>query len=111
MFEKLARRILRSEKKKGVININFVSDEEIRKLNCRFRKKDRPTDVLAFPFEEEGVLGDIAVALETVKKNARRFGAPYKKELKRAVIHGILHLLGYDHGRMMRRAEEIYQKF
>lgn len=110
MFEKLVKRILKSEKRKGTINISFMSDKQIRKLNCKFRKKDRPTDVLAFPIEEDGVLGDMAVSPETVGKNARRFGAAYKNELKRVVIHGILHLLGYSHGRVMRHAEEIYQK-
>ncbi|MEE8638760.1 MAG: rRNA maturation RNase YbeY, partial [Candidatus Margulisiibacteriota bacterium] len=60
---------------------------------------------------ENGVLGDIAISKETTQKNAKRFGVSYKNELKRLVIHGILHLLGYDHGRKMRDAEEVYQKF
>lgn len=110
MFESLIRRILKREKAKGKINLILINDREIRKLNKQYRKKDKPTDVLAFPMGEEGILGDIAISFETAQRNAKRFGVPYRRELKRLVIHGVLHLLGYDHGRRMRDAEEIYQK-
>lgn len=110
MFRSLIKRILTKEKAKGVINVVFVSDKEIRELNRKYRKKDKVTDVLAFPMREEGILGDIAISVETAKRNAKRFGVNYESELKRLVIHGVLHLLGYKHGKEMRNAEEIYQK-
>ena len=110
MFEDLIRKVLKAEKAKGKINLRLMKDKEIRELNRKFRKKDKPTDVLAFPMGEEGVLGDIAISTETAKRNARLFGVSYEREMKRLVVHGALHLLGYDHGRKMRRAEEIYQE-
>lgn len=107
---KLINRILKREKAKGKINVKLASDKEIRKLNRKFRGKDKPTDVLAFPFGEDGVLGDIAISIDTAKRNAKRFGVSFKEEFKRLVVHGTLHLLGYDHGRKMRDAEKVYQK-
>ena len=118
MFNQLIGKILKNEsleisrdkKGKGSINLVLITDQEIRRLNREFRGKDKPTDVLAFSMGEDGVLGDIAISTETAKKNAKRYGVSYRAELKRLVIHGVLHLLGYDHGRKMRHAEEIYQK-
>ena len=110
MYKELIRKILTKEKQKGKINLVLVGDKEIHKLNRDFRHKDKPTDVLAFPMNEDGVLGDIAISVDTTKKNARRYGVTYRQELKRLVIHGVLHLLGYDHGKKMRHAEEIFQK-
>jgi len=110
LYKELIRKILTKEKQKGKINLALVSDIEIQKLNRAFRHKDKPTDVLAFPMNEDGILGDIAISEETTKKNAESYGVTYRQELKRLVIHGVLHLLGYDHGKKMRHAEEIYQK-
>jgi probable rRNA maturation factor len=104
------KKILTNEKGKGRINLVLVSDAEIQRLNRRFRHKDKPTDVLSFSMDEDGVLGDIAISTETTRRNAKKYGVSYKTEMKRLVIHGVLHLLGYDHGVRMRHAEEIYQK-
>jgi len=110
LFNRLIKSILKKEKAEGKVNLVLVGDQEIHRLNKKFRKKDKPTDVLAFPMGEEGILGDIAISTETTKRNATRYGVSYRQELKRLVIHGVLHLVGYDHGRKMRDAEEIYQK-
>lgn len=110
-FDKLIKRILEEEEVEGSINLILIGDEEIRELNRKFRAKDKATDVLAFPMGEEGILGDIAISTETARRNAKRFRVNYKSELKRLVIHGALHLLGYKHGKEMRHAEEVYQKF
>lgn len=110
MFDRLIRKILKNEKRQGTINLVLVDDKEIQRLNATFRHKDKPTDVLAFPMNEDGILGDIAISTETTERNARRYGVGYKAELKRLVVHGVLHLLGYDHGKRMRDAEKIYQK-
>jgi probable rRNA maturation factor len=111
LFEKLIRKILKREKAKGKVNLVLMTDKEIRKLNRKFRGKNKATDVLAFPMGEAGILGDIAISTETAKRNAGRFGVSYRSELKRLVIHGALHLLEYKHGKEMRNAEEIYQKY
>jgi probable rRNA maturation factor len=106
----LIDKILKKEKAKGKINLVLINDRQIRKLNKRYRKKDKPTDVLSFEMGEDGIIGDIAISTETTQRNAKRYGVTYKRELKRLVVHGVLHLLGYDHGERMRNAEETYQK-
>ena len=111
MYDSLIKKILKKEKIKGKINLVLVDDKEIRRLNKEFRKKDRATDVLSFLMDEDGIIGDIAISVETAEKNAKRFAVSYRREMKRLVVHGVLHLLGYTHGRKMRDAEEIYQKF
>jgi probable rRNA maturation factor len=110
LFKKLIKMILRAEHAQGIINLVFIGDEEIRKLNHQYRKKDKATDVLAFPMGEDGILGDIAISTETAKRNAKRFGVIYKEELKRLVIHGVLHVIGYDHGPKMRAKEKEYSR-
>ncbi len=95
--------------------IRFASEEEIKQLNKKFRQVDNVTDVLSFPmleitsdkkleqFESEALpngiieLGDIAVCKQKAKSQARQYGHSYKRELAFLVVHGYLHLLGYDH--------------
>lgn len=110
MFKRLINRILKEEQAQGIVNLVLINDEEMRKLNRRYRKKDKATDVLAFPMGEDGILGDIAISTETAKRNAKRFGVTYKNELKRLVIHGVLHIIGYDHGPKMRAKEKEYSR-
>ncbi len=83
-----------------------VGDRAMRTLNRRYRGKDRTTDVLSFPFHEgpfAGVvphaLGDIVLSLPTAVRQAREAGEPLGREIDRLLIHGLLHLLGYDHER------------
>lgn len=108
MFKKLVEKMLKREKIAGGIDVTLVNDKKMRALNRRFRKKDRPTDVLSFSYGEKGVLGDVIISRDTTRRNARRYGISYRDELRRLVIHGVLHVLGYDHGREMRHAEKIY---
>lgn len=87
-----------------------TSDKEVRALNHRFLGKDRPTDVLSFPSGSGiGTLGDIAIAFPCARRQALALGHSPDVELRVLLLHGVLHLLGYDHetdrGRM-RRAEE-----
>lgn len=87
-----------SEKaKKGQLSILFVCDDEIRKLNRKYRKKNRPTDVLSFPMYERDCLGDIVISVDTAKRYAKRDDMKYEDKMKFLLIHGFLHLLGYDH--------------
>jgi probable rRNA maturation factor len=87
------------------ISILFIGDQGIRDLNQQFRDIDRPTDVLSFPQVLEGdleipgalVLGDVAISLETARFQSEEHGLSFEEELTLLLIHGILHLLGYDH--------------
>lgn len=111
MLKALIKKTIQGEGFKGRIDLTIVDDKTIRELNRKFRRKNKPTDVLSFSYGAEKILGDIIISAETTRRNARRFGATYPAELKRLVIHGALHLLGYDHGRKMSRAEKIYAQF
>ena len=77
--------------------IAFVSDKSIRKLNQQFRNIDKPTDVLSFPAEEETNLGDIAISVETAAAQAKENGLTFEMEIAQLILHGLLHLSGYDH--------------
>ena len=77
--------------------IAFVSDRSIRDLNRRFRNVDKPTDVLSFPTGEETNLGDIAISVETAAAQAKENGLTFDNEISQLILHGLLHLAGYDH--------------
>ena len=79
------------------LSVALVSDREIRGLNRRWRGKDQPTDVLSFPLNDSGALGDVVISLETARRQAREGGWPLAAELRRLLAHGILHCRGYDH--------------
>jgi len=83
--------------KKGAVSITFVDDAFIRRLNKKYRKIDRATDVLSFPMNERELLGDVIISLDTAKRNSKRYKEKFDKEIVRLVVHGILHLLDYDH--------------
>ena len=87
------------------VTILLVTDSFIRRLNKRYKKRNTATDVLAFPFEatdacmrrlSRSYMGDIVISLDQAKKNACRFGGSFTHELLLYVIHGVLHILGYD---------------
>jgi len=77
--------------------IAFVSDKNIRKLNHQFRQIDKATDVLSFPADEETNLGDIAISVETAAAQAKDNGLTFENEIAQLILHGLLHLSGYDH--------------
>ena len=83
------------------LSILVTDDEGIRALNKKYRGKDRPTDVLSFPIGEKVgdklILGDVVISEETALRQARELGHSLKEEVARLVVHGIIHLLGYDH--------------
>jgi probable rRNA maturation factor len=97
-----AERVLDAiEAENRLITIVFCGDTFIRLLNRDYRKKDEPTDVLSFMVGEtrRGVFyaGDIVISVETLEQNAREFSVDKEEELRRLIIHGILHLSGMDH--------------
>jgi probable rRNA maturation factor len=79
--------------------IAFVSDKRIRELNRQFRGIDKATDVLSFPADgpDELNLGDIAIATETAATQAKENGLSFNDEIAQLILHGLLHLSGYDH--------------
>ncbi|HEX2268862.1 MAG TPA: rRNA maturation RNase YbeY [Pyrinomonadaceae bacterium] len=79
--------------------IAFVSDRNIRKLNQQFRNVDKATDVLSFPAgdDDETNLGDIAISVETAAAQAKDNGLTFDNEIAQLILHGLLHLSGYDH--------------
>lgn len=101
------------------IAIIFSNNEFIHKLNKEFRGKDEPTDILSFPYEEdqEEPRGDLIISLEMLRENSLYFKVEEQEELKRITIHGILHLIGWDHSTndlvepMLIRQEEILSHF
>jgi probable rRNA maturation factor len=120
----LARHTLTAEEvdEGAELSLLFVEPGHIRKLNHRFAGDDHATDVLAFPMmedDEEGslLLGDVVICPEVAEKNAAELGHPLTSELEALVVHGTLHLLGYDHQReddktkMDRRSGEILATF
>ncbi len=103
-------RASRACKLKGTVNVLVTGSSELRSLNRRFRSKDQPTDVLSFPPGEgfvNGLAGDIAISADIARQNARRLGHSAADEIKILALHGVLHLVGYDHehddGAMARR--------
>jgi probable rRNA maturation factor len=90
----------------GGVTVAIVPDARVKTLNRQFRKQDKPTDVLSFPADERGELGDVVIAAGVARRQAREAGHSLQTELRVLALHGLLHLLGYDHetdsGRMAR---------
>jgi len=99
---------------RGTLTIAIVSDARVRTLNRKFRKKDKPTDVLSFPSGERGYLGDVVIAEGVARRQAREAGHSLATELRVLALHGLLHLLGYDHehddGRMARLERQLRKR-
>jgi probable rRNA maturation factor len=92
----------------------LASDRRVRALNRRYLGHDRPTDVLSFPSESRPFLGDIVIAQGVARRQARTAGHAVGVELRLLALHGILHLLGFDHegdnGRMARVERRLRRK-
>lgn len=128
LVKKIARLVLDNEKKQGDISVAFIGPGRMRKLNKKCLNRNKTTDVLSFPEnaackefftegrQKNGNLGEIIVCLRELKKNSKKFNVSFEKELKRIIIHGTLHLLGYeDEGgeekrKEMKEKEEEYLK-
>ena len=97
---KFVARASRASKLEGAVNVLVTGSSELRSLNRRFRGKDQPTDVLSFPPGPcfvNGLAGDIAISADIARQNARRLGHTAAQEIKILALHGVLHLVGYDH--------------
>lgn len=102
----------------GSVSVLLASDVEIRRLNREFRGKDKPTDVLSFPAGDSAgrrkMAGDLAVSVETAAREAKTLGHSLETELRVLLLHGVLHLAGYDHeadsGEMKRKEDTLRKK-
>ena len=114
------QKILQAEKRNGQVEIILAGDALLKRLNKEFAGKNKTTDVLSFPFEENvaqekglNYIGEIYISLEQAKRQAKEYAVTLREELLRLVTHGTLHLLGYDHqkkdeAKLMRKKEEEY---
>jgi len=124
-LKKIAKKVLGGEKVKDEIELSIalIGPGRMREINKRYRGKNRVTDVLAFPesrmakekfrvglLKKVQGLGEIAICLREVKKNSKKFKSSFEQELKRVLIHGLLHLLGYDHEKSEEKAKEMEKK-
>ena len=105
---------------KGEVSVMLTGDEELRRLNREFRGKNRPTDVLSFPAPDplkghRPIAGDVAISVESAARQAAEFGHPLATELQILLLHGLLHLSGYDHetdtGQMARKEAVLRKQF
>jgi probable rRNA maturation factor len=113
-LDRFVTRARRAAGLRASVNVLVTSNVELRELNHRFRGKNQPTDVLSFPALpglKERYAGDIAISAEIAAHNARALGHAVGEEIKILILHGILHLRGYDHetdkGKMARREEKL----
>lgn len=110
LIRKCCHAVLRFEEMEGSyeVSVRFVDDEQIRELNADYRGIDKSTDVLSFPSGDDGefdineetgatMLGDIAISIPTVYKQAQYYGHSLQREFAYLTVHSLLHLLGYDH--------------
>ena len=123
-LQKILKKLLSDlEFEDSELSLLFTDDKEIAELNKKYRDKSGPTDVLSFSQKEgEGVesnhLGDLVISLETAERQAEEYGVSFEEEILRLVIHGLLHLCGYEHEgvseeeaeRMFAKQEELYSQ-
>jgi probable rRNA maturation factor len=115
-LKQAAELALKSEKKKKYqINFIMVSDEDIKKLNIKYRKVKRITDIISFLIIPEFFAGDIYISKKRTQKQAKKYGNSWQQELEYLVIHGVLHLCGYtdydveNKSKMFAKQDKIFQ--
>jgi len=109
----VAKKVLKGEhRERENLSIAFVVPAEIQKLNKKYRHKDKPTDVLAFEkvsdFKDE--YAEVIICPEYIREQAKESKLPLKKELAFRLIHGILHVLGYDHERSAAEEKRMFER-
>ncbi len=117
---RIVRAVMAGERRSGTISLTFLGRESMKRLNREYHGSDQVTDVLAFTLSgrDGSLLGDVYICRHAARRTAESLGIPLRQELIRLVIHGTLHVLGYDHpegeGRtaspMWRRQESYVRK-
>lgn len=117
----LAERVLSAVgESRSELSLELTGDRRMQRLNREYRKRDRPTDVLAFPIREAALprvvrpvtpmLGDVVISLPTAVRQAKEAGRSIDIELAMLLVHGVLHLCGYDHERNSREAARMSRR-
>ncbi len=103
--------------KDSEVNLLVVDDDEITRLNRRYFRRNRPTNVISFPMEggpaasiPSKILGDVVISAETAERQAKEVGKKPEEEILFLIIHGILHLLGYDHEGREKEKKKMEEK-
>lgn len=96
-FDKIANAVVGKKYKDSEVSIVLTNDDEIHKLNKEYRNIDKPTNVLSFELQDDILLGDIYISFDTVMKEAKEQGISFENHTAHMVVHGVLHLLGFDH--------------
>ena len=96
---RIVRAVLAGERREAVISVTFLGPARMTALNREYLGHDRPTDVIAFGLSQPqgGLVGDVYICRAVAEREARRRGIPLREELVRLVVHGTLHVLGWDH--------------
>lgn len=109
--------VIKKEKKEiGITNLIFCSDDYLLQVNKEFLKRDYLTDVISFDYtKEDKISGDVLISVDRVSENAKENGVSFLEELKRVMVHGLLHLIGYDDNTkenkgIMTAREDLYLK-
>ena len=112
--------VLRGERRRAEVAVTFLGPARMRMLNREHLGHDRPTDVISFalPAPDGGLIGDVYICRAVAARQAKAFGVPLRQELVRLVVHGTLHVLGYDHpdgegrttGKMWKRQERYVRR-
>jgi probable rRNA maturation factor len=103
VFNSLAKSVLAAAEKEGLsgdLALVFVDDKEIQTLNKQYRQKDTPTDVLSFSYledKEDATIGELIISFETAQRQAEEHSHDLQQEVEVLFVHGLLHILGYDH--------------
>lgn len=101
----------------GDVELVFVNDDEMRKINRSQRGIDKATDVLSFPYEQVsgGLMGSVVISTDTASRVASELGHSIECEIALLFLHGVLHILGYDHeidnGQMRQKEKEVIEHF
>ena len=108
---KLTKRVAGFQGAEWHVDISVCSGAKMAQINYSFRKKNEPTDVLSFPadefFQSQGMLGDILICAPVINRQAKEVGHTWKKEVDVLLVHGLLHLIHFDHERSSKDAKDM----
>lgn len=110
--QNVARLALESEKEAEKIQLNlvFINDASMQKLNSTYRGKNKPTNVLSFPYKNSSLIGEVVFAYETIEIEALQQEKTFEDHIAHLIVHGVLHILGYDHEKSEKEAKVMEAK-